>query len=538
MSALGVDIGGTFTDAVVRRADGRLFTGKALTSHGELALGVLAAAEEALGAARLELPAVQSIVHGTTLVTNALIERRGAKTALLTTRGFRDVLEMGRENRYDLYDLQLEKPAPLAPRELRFEVDERLAADGSVLTPLQEGQVRDAIRLMRKERVEAVAVSFLHSFRNPTHERRAGEILAQEWPEATVSLSSEVVPVIREYERTSTTVANVYTRGIVESYLRELERELRGRGFAGQLLMLLSSGGTCTVETACRFPIRVLESGPAGGVLAAAALSRATGRGDLLPFDMGGTTAKASFVEQGQPLQSSEFEVARIYRFKKGSGLSIRTPVLEMIEIGAGGGSIARLDRLGLIEVGPRSAGSEPGPACYARGGTEPTVTDADLVLGYLDPEFFLGGSMRLDHQKALDSLRRIAEPLGIDAVQAAWGIHRLVNENMASAIKVHAIERGRDPRAFALFAFGGAGPVHAAHVAELTGGREALCPPGAGVASAFGFLTAPFAFDFVRSWSAPLADMDWPAVNGLLEEIEQQGRALLAEGGLAPAEA
>ncbi|HLG70452.1 MAG TPA: hydantoinase/oxoprolinase family protein [Chloroflexota bacterium] len=536
---LGVDIGGTFTDAVVRRADERLFTGKSLTTHSALAQGVLSAIDEALAAAGIQLPDVHSIVHGTTLVTNALIERRGARTALLTTRGFRDVLEMARENRYDLYDLQLEKPAPLVPRELRFEVDERLAADGAMLTPLNEEQVREALERMKAAGVEAVAVSFLHSFRNPTHERRAGQIIAECWPEAMVSVSSEVVPVIREYERTSTTVANVYTRAIVESYLRQLERELRERGFAGQLLMLLSSGGTCTLETACRFPIRVLESGPAGGVLAAAALSRAGGSGDLLPFDMGGTTAKASFVEAGQPLQSSEFEVARMYRFKRGSGLPIRTPVLEMIEIGAGGGSIASLDRLGLIKVGPQSAGSDPGPACYGRGGQEPTVTDADLALGYLDADFFLGGSMRLDCQRALDALsERIAEPLGLDPVQAAAGVHRLVNENMASAVKVHAIERGRDPSRFALFAFGGAGPVHAAFVAELVGSRQVICPPGAGVASAFGFLAAPFAFDFVRSYSSGLADADWPAVNALLDEMAADGLALLEAGGLARSDA
>ncbi|MBV9119219.1 MAG: hydantoinase/oxoprolinase family protein, partial [Chloroflexi bacterium] len=367
-------MGGTFTDAVLRRGDGRLFSGKSLTTYGNLSSGVLAAVEEALTSAGAALSDLQTIVHGTTLVTNALIERRGAKTALLTTRGFRDVLEMGRENRYDLYDLQLEKPAPLAPRYLRFEIEERLSAKGQILTPLREQDVFDVIPLLKAQNVEAVAVCYLHSFRNPAHERRTGEILAAEWPQAVVSLSSEVAPVIREFERASTTVANVYTRGIVESYLRNLDSELRDRGFSGQLLMLLSSGGTCSVDTACRYPIRVLESGPAGGVLAAAALARASNgmaRASFLPFDMGGTTAKASFVEQGDPLQSAEFEVARVYRFKKGSGLPIRTPVLEMIEIGAGGGSIARLDRLRLLKVGPESAGSEPGPASYGRGGKE-----------------------------------------------------------------------------------------------------------------------------------------------------------------------
>ena len=478
---------------------------------------------------------LDTIIHGTTLVTNALIERKGARTALLTTEGFRDAVAIGTEHRYDMYDIFIEKPEPLVPRNLRYGVRERVFDDGSVMVELDEEQVLSIVAGLRERGIEAVAVSFLHSFRNPAHERRVAGILAEEAPEITVSLSSEVAPEIREYERTSTTIANVYVRPLVERYLRILEERLRRLGFDGSLYIMLSNGGTASVETASNFPIRLLESGPAAGALAAAFYGEETGFSDVLSFDMGGTTAKACLIEGGEPLTSTEFEVARVYRFKKGSGLPVETSVIEMIEIGAGGGSIARVGALGLPKVGPESAGAEPGPACYGRGAAEPTVTDADLVLGYLDPDFFLGGKMPLDREAAMRAIEeRIARPLGLDAIEAAWGIHQVVNENMANASRVHAIERGKDPRAYPLFAFGGAGPVHAYRVARTLGVPGFIAPLGAGATSAFGFLCAPLLFDFVRSLYGRLDELDWAQVNGALEEMEAEGRDLLHASGVA----
>ncbi len=433
-----------------------------------------------------------------------------------------------------MYDIFIEKPEPLVPRNLRYGVRERMLDDGSVVRELDEEQVRSIAAELRERGIEAVAVSFLHSFRNPAHERRACEILAEEAPQITVSLSSEVAPEIREYERTSTTIANVYVRPLVERYLRVLEERLKRLGFDGSLYIMLSNGGTASVETSSIFPIRLLESGPAAGALAAAFYGEETGFADVLSFDMGGTTAKACLIEDGEPLSSTEFEVARVYRFKKGSGLPVKTSVIEMIEIGAGGGSVARVGPLGLPKVGPESAGAEPGPVCYGRGGDEPTVTDADLVLGYLDPDFFLGGKMRLDRGAALGAIEeRIARPLGLDPVEAAWGIHQVVNENMANAARVHAIERGKDPRAYPLFAFGGAGPVHAYRVARTLGVPGFIAPLGAGATSAFGFLCAPLLFDFVRSLYGRLDELDWAQVNAALEEMEAEGRDLLHASGV-----
>ena len=535
---VGVDIGGTFTDLVlIDDETGKRAVGKVLTTPEDPSEGVESGLVELLGREGLEAGRLGTIVHGTTLVTNALIERRGARTALLTTEGFRDALAIGTEHRYDMYDIFIEKPEPLVPRSLRYGVRERSLDDGSAMLDLDEDQVRSIIAELRERDVRAVAVSFLHSFRNPAHERRVGEILAEEAPEISVSLSSEVAPEIREYERTSTTVANVYTRPLVESYLTSLEDRLRRLGFGGSLYIMLSNGGTASVETARRFPVRLLESGPAAGALAAAFYGRATDFSDVLSFDMGGTTAKACLIEGGEPLGSSEFEVARVYRFKKGSGLPVKISVIEMIEIGAGGGSIASIGPLGLPKVGPRSAGSDPGPACYGRGGEEPTVTDADLILGYLDPDFFLGGKMQLDRDAALRALEKIARPLGLDAVEAAWGIRQVVNENMANAARVHAVERGKDPRAYPLFAFGGAGPVHGYRVARALGVPGFIAPLGAGATSAFGFLCAPLSFDFVRSLYGRLDDLDWLEVNGALGEMEHKGRDLLRASGVADRE-
>ena len=533
---MGIDIGGTFTDLVlIEDTTGERAVGKVLTTPEDPSEAVEKGLIELLDQEGVEASRLTTIIHGTTLVTNALIERKGAGTALLTTTGFRDAVAIGTEHRYDMYDIFIEKPEPLVPRNLRFGVRERMLDDGSVVLELDEEQVRSIAAELRERGVEAVAVSFLHSFRNPAHERRVAEILAEEAPEITVSLSSEVAPEIREYERTSTTIANVYVRPLVERYLRGLEERLKRLGFDGSLYIMLSNGGTASVETASIFPIRLLESGPAAGALAAAFYGQETGFAEVLSFDMGGTTAKACLIEGGEPLSSTEFEVARVYRFKKGSGLPVKTSVIEMIEIGAGGGSVARVGPLGLPKVGPDSAGAEPGPACYGRGGAEPTVTDADLVLGYLDPGFFLGGKMRLDRGAALRAIEeRIARRLGLDPVEAAWGIHQVVNENMANATRVHAIERGKDPRAYPLFAFGGAGPVHAYRVARALGVPGFITPLGAGATSAFGFLCAPLLFDFVRSLYGRLDELDWAQVNAALEEMEAEGRDLLHASGVA----
>lgn len=531
----GVDIGGTFTDLIVYdERTGTLSIGKTLTTPDDPAIAVETGMKETLAEAGEPPEAIGNVIHGTTLVTNALIERKGARTALITTRGFRDAVEIRHEGRYDLYDLFLEMPPPLAPRRFRFEVDERVLADGSVLTPLDTASLTTTIAALRAAGIQAVAVSLLHSYRNPVHERAVGDALATLAPDLVVSLSSEVVPEIREYERTSTTLANVYVRPLVEQYLRQLESRLRAQGMRdASLYIMLSSGGTATVETARRFPIRLIESGPAAGALAAAEYGRLTNRPNLLSFDMGGTTAKACIIDNGEPLVSADFEVARVYRFKRGSGLPVRVPVIEMIEIGAGGGSIARADSLGLLKVGPDSAGAQPGPVCYGRGGVAPTVTDADLLLGYLDPDFFLGGRMRLDRAGSEAALAALGAQLDLTAVETAWGIHQVVNENMAGAARIHAVERGKDPRAYPLFAFGGAGPVHAYRVARILDAPELVIPMGAGVTSAVGFLVAPLAFDFVRSYFAPLRQLDFAAVNGLLRAMEDEGAATLAAAGV-----
>ena len=534
MSArIGVDIGGTFTDLVLVSDDGAVFEiAKVLTSSPLPHEAVVEGIRRVVAAADLTPGRVSQVIHGTTLLTNALIERRGSKTALITTRGFRDAVEIGREHRYDMYDLFMERPAALAPRALRFEVDERALADGTVVRAVDRREVLRIIEVLRSEGVEAVAVCLLHSYRNPAHERTVGDVIREHAPDLACSLSSEVVSEIREYERTSTTLANVYVQRLAGRYMARLSDELERLGLGGaRLFIMQSNGGLCAVDTAVRFPVRVIESGPAAGALAAAHFGRIMGRRHLLSFDMGGTTAKACLIDDGEPLIASEFEVDRKYRFKKGSGLPIKVPVIEMIEIGAGGGSIARLDGLGRLMVGPESAGADPGPACYGRGGSEPTVTDADLVLGYLDPEFFLGGSLRLHHDAALAAItERVAKPLGIDPVRAAWGIHRLVNENMASAARVHATERGKDIERFPLFAFGGAGPVHAYRVARIARCPSVVYPLAAGVMAAAGFLAAPLAFDFVRTLHGRLEAMDWERANQALDEMAEAGRRILGE--------
>ena len=544
MFRVGVDIGGTFTDLLLIGADGRAVIGKTLTTPGDPSLAVETALRQALGDGSTGLTTGGStsltanergtMVHGTTLVTNAIIERKGALTALLMTAGFRDALEIGREQRYELYDLNLEFPKPLAPRYLRFDVPERIASDGSVLVPLDETFVRRLVAELRDKRIRAIAVCYLNSFRNPAHERRTAEIIKEIAPEIRFSLSSEVVAEIREYQRASTTVANVYVQERVANYLEELRLRLDRLTFKGSFFVMLSSGGIATAETAARFPVRLLESGPAAGALAAAHLGARAGFSDLLSFDMGGTTAKLCAVEDGKPLKAHEFEVDRVYRFRKGSGLPVKIPVIDMIEIGAGGGSIARVDALGLLKVGPESSGAEPGPACYGRGGEEPTVTDADLVLGYLDSKYFLGGEMKLDVEAAHRALSHLAERLRLSIEQVAWGIHQIVGENMANAARAHLGERGKDPRRMPLYAFGGAGPVHGYRVAEILHLPALISPVAAGVGSTFGLLAAPLAFDFVRSSYSRLKNLDWSSANALLDEMSNEGRVVLERSGLS----
>jgi N-methylhydantoinase A len=538
MYRMGVDIGGTFTDLVLLDdSAGEWRVAKTLTTPAAPEQAVVTGLRELLVETNLKPAEIDRLIHGTTLVTNAIIERKGAPTGLITTEGFRDVLEIGREHRYDMYDIFIELPKPLVPRHLRLGVRERILDDGSVLIPLDEEGVRQATRQLVAAGVKAVAVCFLHSYANPVHERRAAEIIRAEAPDLWVSLSSEVAPEIREYDRFSTTVANVYVRPLVDRYLATLVDRVRNLGLSCEVLIMLSGGGVATVDTARQFPIRLVESGPAAGALAAAFLAAEAGFPNVLAFDMGGTTAKACLIEDGQPLTAPEFELARAYRFKKGSGLPVKVTVIELIEIGAGGGSIAWVDSLGLLKVGPESAGAEPGPACYGRGGTEPTVTDADLILGYLDPSYFLGGRMRLDRAAAEAAVGRLAERLGLSLVEAAWGIHEVVTENMAAAARVHAIERGKDIRKFPLFAFGGAGPVHVYRLAQKLGLKRFICPPGAGATSALGLLVAPLAFDFVRSYYGRLDGLDWAVVNRLLAEMEAEGRALLRRAGVPAAD-
>jgi N-methylhydantoinase A len=534
---VGVDIGGTFTDLIlIDETSGAFLLGKELTTPDDPSRAVETVLADALQRAGVAPSQIRHLVHGTTLVTNAVIERKGARTALLTTQGFRDSVEIGRENRYELYDLMLEKPEPLVPRWLRIDVPQRTLADGSTATPLDAAFVERVGHELAAAGVEAVAIAFLHSFTNPADERAARDVLKRAVPALRVSLSSDVNPEIREFERASTTIVNVYVQARVERYLRELEARLASMGFTGSFFLMLSSGGVATVDTAIDFPVRLLESGPAAGALAATRYGKQAGHDSLISFDMGGTTAKISVIDGGRPLIAHEFEVDRRYRFKKGSGLPVKIPVIEMIEIGTGGGSIARIDAMGLLKVGPDSAGSLPGPVCYGRGGVNPTVTDADLVLGYLDPRYFLGGRMALDLDGARAAIAaKIAAPLGIDVNAAAWGIHQVANESMANAARVHVLERGRDPWRLPLFAFGGAGPVHAYRIAQALGAPSMLAPLGAGVMSTVGFLSAPIAFDFVRSWRAPLASIDWSRVNILLNDMQSEGERLLVRSGVDP---
>jgi N-methylhydantoinase A len=528
---LGLDIGGTFTDVALEIGD-RRFTTKTLTTPGAPEQGVLDALRAVIAAAGIEPRLVGLIIHGTTLATNAVIERKGARTALLTTEGFRDVVEIRHENRFEQYDVNIDLPPPLVPRRLRFPVRERIDAQGDVLTPLDDASVARAVDALAAAEVEAVAVGFLHSFTNPDHERRVGDAIARRLPGITVTLSSDVSPEMREYERFSTACANAYIQPLMTRYLKGLERALAGEGVVCPLLLMTSGGGITTIETAMRFPVRLIESGPAAGAIFAGCIARQNGLDEVLSFDMGGTTAKICLIDKAQPQTARLMEVARIYRFLKGSGLPLRIPVIEMVEIGAGGGSIARLDTLGRIAVGPDSAGSQPGPVCYAQGGAEPTVTDADLVLGRIDAKMFSGGRIVLDGDGAARVVgRQIGTPLQLSTEHAALGVSEMVDENMANAARVHAIESGKDLRARTLIAFGGAAPLHAARVAEKLGVGRVLIPANAGVGSAVGLLRAPVAYEIVRGRLMRLNEFDAAAINRLLAEMRAEAEAVVRRG-------
>jgi N-methylhydantoinase A len=531
---LAVDIGGTFTDLVLETPE-RAHAIKVLTTPDAPERAVLAGVRTVLAQAKCAASDVALVVHGTTLATNALIERKGARTALLTTEGFRDSLEIAWEHRFEQYDIYMERPDPLVPRDLRFGVPERVAADGAVLLPLDEAAVRRVAAELRREKIEAVAVCFLHSFSNEAHERRTGQILAEELPGVAISLSCEVCPEIREYERASTTIANAYVLPRMAGYLGQLEADLKKEGIAGPLLLMMSSGGITTVDTARRYPVRLVESGPAGGAILALTVAAENGLDKAVAFDMGGTTAKLTLLDGLELQRSRQFEVARAYRFVQGSGLPVRIPVIELVEIGAGGGSIARIDALGRIQVGPDSAGSVPGPACYGNGGTEPTVTDADTVLGRLDPARFAGGAIPLHPEKAAVALKAIADPLRTDAAGAAVGVAEIVDETMASAARVHAVENGKDTAERTLIAFGGAAPLHAARLARKLGMKTVVVPVGAGVGSAFGFLRAPIAYEVVRTRHLRLDQFDAKTANELFAAMRQEAEAVVRTG--APTE-
>jgi N-methylhydantoinase A len=526
-SRLAVDIGGTFTD-VVLETGATSHSIKVLTTPDAPERAVLEGVRSILAEAKCRPQDVTLVVHGTTLATNALIERKGARTALLTTEGFRDSVEMAWEHRFEQYDIYMERPQPLVPRDLRFGVPERVASDGAVLLSLDEAAVRRVAAQLKAEKIEAVAVCFLHSFTTEAHERRTGAILAEELPGVAISLSCEVCPEIREYERTSTTIANAYVLPRMAGYLGQLEADLKKEGIAGPLLLMMSSGGITTVDTARRYPVRLVESGPAGGAILARTVAAENDARKAVAFDMGGTTAKLTLLDDLELQRSRQFEVARAYRFVQGSGLPVRIPVIELVEIGAGGGSIARLDALGRIQVGPDSAGSVPGPASYGRGGTEPTETDADTALGRLDPTRFAGGAIPLHRDKAEAALQALAGPLQTDAQGAAAGVAEIVDETMASAARVHAVENGKDTADRALIAFGGAAPLHAARLARKLGMKQVIVPVGAGVGSAFGFLRASIAYEVVRTRHMRLDMFDAKMLNELFAAMRAEAEAVV----------
>ncbi len=533
---IGLDIGGTFTDVMmVNTASGRSVRYKSLTTPADPSVGALTALQGVLREGDAQAADVAVVLHATTLVSNALIERKGARTALVTTRGFRDVVEIAREKKFDIYDLMLDKPQPLVDVERRFEIAERIAADGSVVEPLADEAIDALVRSLQGSGAQAVAVCLLHSYMNPAHERRLRDRLQSQLPGVTLCVSSDILPEMREFERATTAVANAYVQPLTSSYLDRFADGLRAAGLRCPLFIMLSEGAIAAPDVVKRMPIRMCESGPAAGVVTSAAVAAQLGEPRILSFDMGGTTAKTCVVHDARPTIKTEFEVARIYRFKKGSGLPLRIPVVELIEIGAGGGSLVHVDELGLLKVGPESAAADPGPACYARGGQHATVTDADLALGYLGANSFLGGRMRLDADAARNAIARdVAGRLRISVERAALGIYEVVNENMANASRVQAVEHGHDPSGHVMVAFGGAGPVHAWGVARKLGVPRVIVPPSPGVGSAFGLLLAPRALQLARTFIGTLQSMEWARVQSAFDEMAQEGSEALLLAGIA----
>lgn len=528
---VGVDIGGTFTD-VAMEVGITLHSIKVLTDYSYPENAIVKGIRQVAEVARVELSEIDTIIHGTTLATNALIERRGARTAFITTKGFRDVIEMRTESRFEQYDLNIVLPAPLVPRNERFVIDERIGADGSVLKALDIAEVDALCDRIIAAGYESVAIGFIHSYLNGAHEKVVRERLLAKKPDISVSISSEVSPQMREFQRFNTVCANAFVKPLMASYLNRLVGRLTEEGTRCPVFMIHSGGGIISVESAVEFPVRLLESGPAGGAIFAAHIASSYGLDQVLSYDMGGTTAKICLIEKQTPKTSKTFEVARTWRFKKGSGMPISIPVIEMVEIGAGGGSIATIDSMRQIRVGPHSAGSEPGPACYGRGGANPTVTDADLILGRLDPHEFAGGAMKLDRpasDKAMDT--DIASKLATDIATAAYGLSEVVDENMSNAARMHAVENGKELSEFTMIAFGGAAPIHAARLCEKLGMSNLLIPPGAGVGSAIGFLRAPFGFESVRSAYSRLSRFEAKAINQTISDLIAEATSFVRSG-------
>jgi len=526
---LGVDIGGTFTDVVLEIGAEQQFSTKVLTTYGAPEDAIIKGMHQVCNKAGIKTSTIEQIIHGTTLATNALIERRGAKTAFITTSGFRDVIEMRTESRFEQYDLNLKLPEPLLPRQRRYTLNERIDAKGNVLIPIERADIRKLAKKLKAANYESIAVGFLHAYANGEHEEIVRDVLSDIMPQAMVSISSEVSPQIREYERFNTVVANAYIKPLMKSYLGRLEGRMKDEGVSCPIFLMHSGGGIISIENAAEFPVRLVESGPAGGAVFAAHIATKYGLDKVLSFDMGGTTAKICLIKDQTPKTSRVFEVARTYRFKKGSGMPISIPVIDMVEIGAGGGSLGHVDSMRQIRVGPESAGSEPGPACYGRGGKRPAVTDADLILGKLDPNDFAGGSIKLHPQKSESALSAVVgDKLDMDPLTAAYGLAEVVDENMANAARVHAVENGEDLSEYTMIAFGGAAPLHASRLCEKLGVERLLVPPGAGVGSAIGFLRAPFSFEANRSVFMRLSDFDPSAIHRLISELEDEARGFV----------
>ncbi len=531
---MGCDIGGTFTDFVlIDDETGKLLINKCLTTPADPSEAVEEGIRGMLDRSPGFMAQLEEFIHGTTLVINSIIERKGAKAGLITTKGFRDILELAREKRYDTYDIFAVYPEPLIPRPRRLEVDERITTNGRILRKLDPQEIKRVLNQLCNMGIESLAVCLINSFENPTHELMIKEIVLEEVPDLSLSISYEVLPQIREFERTSTTVVNAYVKALTERYIDRLSECLHSLGFTGKFFIMLSSGGITSADTAMAFPVRIIESGPTAAVISAVYFGKMFDVKDIFCFDMGGTTAKSCLIQKGEPGMVSTFEVGRVHRFKKGSGLAIQVPVVDLMEIGAGGGSIARISNMGLLQVGPDSSGADPGPVCYGLGGKEPTVTDADLVLGYLDPNYFLGGAMKLDMQSAQHTIEeKIAKPLGVTFIEATWGIHDLINETMAGAAKTHIAEKGGNPKIVTVCAFGGAGPVHAYGLAKKLEAPRILVPPRAGVGSALGFFTAPRAFDLVRSHKVSLQNAEFTEIEKLFQDMEMEGAAILQKAG------